>query len=235
MTQITDKVLVRAALAVMLVVAGLPANAQIHSGSLAPPVPGNELSQRVAAARAEFASELANALSPGSVQAMLRLIKEQQNLVGGGVTNFDNVNAPCLFGETTPLLGLEQFALFFAPLPNGGAILNECSNFGVNALTPPNFLAFNNTSTYEAGGIPRTPELIVVGQNKSTVSLWVSGGSSPGFLLAVVALGNDRVQEIVTTTTSPGWVQIFLKRPGIEAVALVGNPLWLVVDDIEAQ
>jgi len=97
MTQITD-MFVRAAVAAMLVVAGLPANAQIHSGSLAPPVPGNELSQRVAAARAEFASELANALSPGSVQAMLRLIKEQQNLVGGGVTNFDNVNAPCLFG-----------------------------------------------------------------------------------------------------------------------------------------
>jgi hypothetical protein len=30
-------------------------------------------------------------------------------------------------------------------------------------------------------------------------------------------------------------VQINLTGAGIEAVALVGNPTWLVVDDIEAQ
>jgi len=235
MTQMTHKLFVGAAAAAMLVVAGLPAKAQIHGGSLTPPVSANELAQRVAAARTEFASVLANALSPDSVRAMLRLIKEQQNLAGGGVTNFDNVNAPCHFADTTALLGPEQFAAFFAPAPNGGAILNQCSGFGINALSPPNFLAFNNTSELASGGIPKTPELIVVGKNKTTVSLWLSGGTESGFLMAVVALGNDGVQEIVTTTTSPEWVQIFLKRPGIEAVALVGNPLWLVVDDIEAQ
>jgi hypothetical protein len=235
MTQSTHKLFVRAAVAAVLVVAGRPAKAQIHSGSLTPPVSANELSQRIAASRAEFASVLAKALSPDSVQAMLRMIEDQQNLAGGGVTNFDNVNAPCLFGGTIPLLGLEQFALFFAPLQSGGAILNECSNFGVNALTPPNFLAFNNTSTYMMGGIARTPELIVVGQNKSRVSLWISGGSTPGFPLAVVALGNDAVLEIVTTATSPDWMQIVLNATGIQAIALVGNPIALVVDDIEAQ
>jgi hypothetical protein len=111
---------------------------------------------------------------------MLRLIKEQQNVTGSGITNFDNVDAPCDFNHTTPLLGLEQFGIFFAPLLNGGAILNECGAFGINALTPPNFLAFNNTTAYLSGGIPRTPELIVLGQNKTTVSLWLSGGSMSG-------------------------------------------------------
>ena len=235
MTQMTHKLFVRAAVAAVLVVAGLPAKAQIHGGSLTPPVSANELAQRVAAARAEFASVLANALSPDSVRAMLRIIKEQQNLAGGGVTNFDNVNAPCDFDDTTPLLGLEQFAVFFAPLPNGGAILNECGNFGINPLTPPNFLAYNNTSGYPSGGVPRTPELIGVGQGKTTVSLWVSGGAMSGFPLAVVALGDDGVQEIVTTTTSPDWVQITISGTGIQAIDLVGNPISLVVDDIEAQ
>jgi hypothetical protein len=53
--------------------------------------------------------------------------------------------------------------------------------------------------------------------------------------MAVVALGKEGVEEVVTTTTSPEWVQIILVGAEIEAVALVGNPLWLVVDDIEAQ
>jgi hypothetical protein len=233
--QMTHQVFVRAAVAAVLLVAGLPAKAQIHGGSLTPPVSANELAQRVAAERAEFPSLLANALSPDSVAAMLRLIKEQQSLTGGGITNFDNVNAPCDFDETTPLLGLEQFAVFFAPAPNGGAILNECGNFGINPLTPPNFLAFNNTSAYLSGGIPRTPELIFMGKNKTAVSLWLSGGSMSGFFMSVVALGVEGVEEIVTTTTSPEWVQINLAGAGIEAIALVGNPLWLVVDNIEAQ
>jgi len=232
-TQMTQKLFVHAA---VLVAAGLPVNAQIHGGNLTPPLSSAELAHRVAAERAEFPSVLANALSPDSVRAMLRLIKEQQqNPAGSGITNFDNVNAPCDFTETTPPLGLEQFGVFYAPLLNGGAILKECSGFGINALTPPNFLAFNNTTAYLSGGIPRTPELIVVGQGKTTVSLWLSGGSMSGSFMSVVALGEQGVEEIVTTTTSPEWVQIILDGAGIEAVALVGNPLWLVVDDIEAQ
>jgi hypothetical protein len=186
----THTVFGRAAVAAVLVVAGLPAKAQIHGGSLTPPVSANELAQRVAAERAEFPSVLANALSPDSVRAMLQLLKEQQNLTGSGITNFDNVNAPCDFTEM---------------------------------------------SAYSSGGIPRTPELIGVGQNKTTVSLWLSGGSMSGSFMAVVALGKEGVEEMVTTTTSPEWVQIILVGAEIEAVALVGNPLWLVADDVEAQ
>ena len=55
--------------------------------------------------------------------------------------------------KTAPqLVGLERFAAFFAPAPNEGAILNECSTFGVLAHSPPNFLAFNNTSLNTSGG-----------------------------------------------------------------------------------
>lgn len=233
MMQLTHKLFMRAAVAAVLVVAGLPAKAQIHGGSLKP-VPANEPSRRIAAARAEFASVLANALSPDSVAAMLRLIQDHPS-TAGGITNFDNASAPCDFSGTTRLLGPEQFAAFFAPPLDGGAILNECAGFGVNAHSPPNFLAFNNETAYSSGVFPKTPELIVVGQNESTVSLWVSGGAMSGFPLAVVALGSDAVLAVVTTNTLPTWEQITVTGAGIQAIALVGNPLWLVVDDIEAQ
>jgi hypothetical protein len=105
----------------------------------------------------------------------------------------------------------------------------------VNALSPPNFLAFNNEAAYTSGVIPKTPELIVVGPSESSVSLWVSGGSMSGFPLAVVALGNDAILAVATTNTLPTWEQITVAGTGIQAIALVGDPLWLLVDDIEAQ
>ena len=81
--------------------------------------------------------------------------------------NFDTdasgnaLSAPCFFGATTRLTEL------YAPLGvhfsgpggnDGGAILNECSNFGVNALSSPNFLAFNRSAPMSDGGIPQDPE-----------------------------------------------------------------------------
>jgi len=234
MTETTHNLFVHAAVAAVLVIAGVPAHAQVYSGS-STPVPADELQQGVAAARAAFASVLSNALSTDSMQAMLSFIKDQQTADGGGVTNFDDVTAPCLFVDTHQLFGREQFAAFFSPLPNGGAILNECSNFGVSAHSPPNFLAFYSLGAYTLGGTPILPEAILVGANKTSVSLWVSGGAKPGYPVALVALGAGAVQQIITTTLTSDWVQITLSGSVIQAVALIGSPLQLVVDDIEAQ
>jgi hypothetical protein len=222
-----------AAIAAALTLAGLPLRAQVSGGTVSAQQAG-DLSHLTAAAKAEFSSLLAKALSPENIQAILRLIKDVQ-IDTTVVTNFDDVNAPCLFEDTTPLRGREQSAGFLAPKPDGGAILNNCSGFGIAPHSPPNFLAFNNTSAYLAGGVPKTPELIFVGQNRSTVSLWVSGGSKPGFPLGVVAFGNGGVQGVVTTVTNSVWAQVTLTGTEITAILLVGNPLYLVVDDITAQ
>jgi hypothetical protein len=177
---------------------------------------------------------LAQALSSESIAAMLQKIKAAPNTTPG-VTNFDDVTSPCDFDLTTALRGTEQFAYFQAPGTDGGANLNECSSFGVNAHSPPNFLAFNNATTYTSGAIPRTPELILVGQNRSSVSLWVTGGDTPGYQIAVAALSPGGVQGIVTAFTHPGWVQLTVTGTGISAIALIGNPQVLLVDDIQAQ
>jgi len=43
------------------------------------------------------------------------------------------------------------------------------------------------------------------------------------------------VQGIVTTVTTSQWVQLTIAGTGISAIALVGNPQVLLVDDIQAQ
>jgi hypothetical protein len=83
----------RSAAAAAVLVAGVSsAKGQIHNG-IREPVPAG-IGQRAAAAEAAFGSVLANALSPESIQATLRIIKAQPDVQGGGVTNFDNVSAP---------------------------------------------------------------------------------------------------------------------------------------------
>ena len=230
----TNKLFLHAAALTALVVAGLPAAAQIRGGS-SKPMPA-DLSQRLAAAQAQFPSVLANALSPESIAATLRLIKEQASPTTPGLTDFDNVSAPCSFSSTTPLIGLEQFAGFKAPAPDGGAILNVCAGFGVNPHSPPNFLAFNDiTGFYEPSGVPKTPELIYIAKTTTNVSLWISGGDNPSYPYAVVAYGSAGVLGVVPAHTTEEWIQISLNAPGIIAIGLVGNPGYLLVDDILAQ
>jgi hypothetical protein len=218
----------------MLIVACLPLLAQVHDGSREPSPAG--FAQRVAAAKAAFPSVLENALSPESVQATLRIIKEQQNVPAAGITDFDNVSAPCDFADTTPLIGLEQYASFWAPAPNGGAILNECSSFGINAHSPPNFLAFNPNSYYTGPGVPKTPELIFVGQtSKSSVSFYYSCGSNPSTPVAVVAYGNSGILGSITINPNDTWQQVSVDIAGIVAISLIGNPYVLLVDDLQSQ
>ena len=80
------------------------------------------------------------------------------------VENFDDVGAPCLFMDTVALLfkfpSMPAIYLGASGPPNGGAILNECSNFDVTGHSPPNFLAFNADATLEDGGIPSLPEIL---------------------------------------------------------------------------
>jgi len=230
----TNKLFVHMAAVAALAFAGLPAKGQIRGGSIKP-LPA-DLSQRLAAAEAQFPTVLANALSPESIAATLRLIKDQPAPTTPGLTDFDNVTGPCDFPSTTPLIGLEQFAGFKAPAPDGGAILNTCAGFGVNPHSPPNFLAFNDiTGYYEPSGVPKVPELIYVAKTTSNVSLWISGGDNPSYPFAVVAYGSTGVLGVTPAHTTEEWNQITITAPGIIAISLVGNPGYLLVDDILAQ
>src|ERR1044071_288968 len=63
----------------------------------------------------------------------------------------------CLFRDTSSLTELYAplGVHFSGPRTNsGGAILNQCGNFGVPAISGSNFLAFNRSAAFLSGGIP---------------------------------------------------------------------------------
>src|SRR5215211_3584187 len=64
-----------------------------------------------------------------------------------GLIDFDDVTAPCRFDHTTALRNYHGVRFTGASPDNGGAILDECANFGVTGYSPPNFLAFNCGTT----------------------------------------------------------------------------------------
>ena len=78
-----------------------------------------------------------------------------------GFVNFDDDTEPCFFINTTRVT--DEFAAFGVTFSgpggnDGGAVLDECSNFGVSGHSSPNFLAFNSTFPLMDGGLPIGPE-----------------------------------------------------------------------------
>lgn len=99
-----------------------------------------------------------------------------------GDIDFDDGTQPCNFASTVALT-TEYSALgvvFSGPGGNdGGAILDECGNFGVSGYSAPNFLAFNINSGLSNGGIPRGPETLTFSVAVDTVAI-NAGGASAG-------------------------------------------------------
>ncbi|MBC1223912.1 PEP-CTERM sorting domain-containing protein [Nostoc sp. UCD121] len=102
-----------------------------------------------------------------------------------GLINFDTdangnpINAPSLFFDSTALTNL------YAPLGvnfsgpgqlSGGSIIDQLGNFGVNALSGANFLAFNRGAILSNGGIPTDPETISFADPIIDFSIFASGG-----------------------------------------------------------
>ena len=62
---------------------------------------------------------------------------------------------------------------------DGGAILNDASNFGVPAHSGSNFLAFNIHATMGDGGVARDPETIRFDTPAAAVAIYAAGGEGP--------------------------------------------------------
>ena len=151
--------------------------------------------------------------------------------------NFDDVTAPCYFDETVPLTKAyaSQGVLFKGPSKkDGGAILNECSNFGVSGYSSPNFLAFNVTASYDNGGVARGPERITfTGGPMSHVQLRVGSGSGGKFTLKAYNASGHRIASIKFMLTS-ALKPASISATGIAYVKIAAKaPDW-VIDDLSA-
>jgi hypothetical protein len=113
-----------------------------------------------------------------------------------GDIDFDDAAQPCNFVSTIALT-TEYSALgvvFSGPGGlDGGAILDQCGNFGVTGFSPPNFLAFNVNSSLSDGGIPRGPETLTFGQVVDTVAVNGGHGSSGTITLECYSSGGASV------------------------------------------
>ena len=93
--------------------------------------------------------------------------------------DFDDAAQPCVFLSTVALRttysGLGVSFTGTGPL-DGGAILDECSSFGVSGHSSPNFLAFNCTAQMSDGGIPDAPETLTFSPAVAEVSILVGSG-----------------------------------------------------------
>ncbi len=169
-------------------------------------------------------------------------------LAGAGVTSgafatlidFEGTGAPPFFSETIALRDLYASlgVNFDGPGPlDGGAILNECGNFGVDAFSGTDFLAFNRNSMLMDGGIPRDPEEILFDDLQASVSIYAAGGFGNGATFRMDAY--DQLNQLVDTDTVGGaqdWVQLLVSHPGgIARVVLteIANVQAFVYDDLE--
>lgn len=158
-------------------------------------------------------------------------------LPGTILINFDDVGAPCTFGQTTRLS--EQYAPlgvhFYGPGENdGGAILNQCSNFGVSAASGVNFLAFNRDVLWLNGGVPKDPETILFDYLMTDVSIYVAGGYGPStFTMGAYNSANILVDTDTITTTDWGPLSVS-SAGGIKYVVLqeIGSDNAFVYDNL---
>ena len=152
---------------------------------------------------------------------------------GAILLDFDDVTAPCYFANTVRLtnayagLGI----LFQGPGGNdGGAVLNECGNFGVSGHSSPNFLAFNTGLTLSDGGVARGPETLHFDPPVVAVQAMVGAGSGSATLNAYNAAGDlvDSDTIALVSTLSP----ISVAAPGITRVVLSSTNAIFVLDDL---
>ncbi len=116
--------------------------------------------------------------------------------------NFDEADQPCGFMDTVPLSFeyLEQNVVFSGPEPgSGGAVLNECGNFGISGHSAPNFLAFNCDVQYGGGGYASAPERLDFMIPVTAVSALVGASSYAGFSLEMKAYDSDDVLLVSTS------------------------------------
>jgi hypothetical protein len=171
----------------------------------------------------------------GSMLAPPSASADRGDTSAGHTITFDPGTAPCTFEFAVPL-GEEYADLgvhFSGPDDDtGGAILNQCGSFGVDAHSGEEFLAFS-TLTF---AIP--PERIAFDDPQRTVSLYVANGFGDGTSTYKLKgrLDGEVVARKKITTAELGWLQIKVSaESGMDKITLTGTTPdgAFVVDDLK--
>jgi hypothetical protein len=156
---------------------------------------------------------------------------------GSVIIDFDDLPQPPVFLETTALR--DEYAglgvTFSGPNPlDGGAILDQESNFVVSGYSAPNFLAFNCDSHLSDGGIPTAPERLTFSSLVSFVGINVGSFASLGDVLTMEAFNdNDQLVDTNSVVLQPDLLPLTVAGDGIRYVVIGQVPpcVW-VADDL---
>lgn len=141
--------------------------------------------------------------------------------------DFDGTGAPDLFVDTTPLTNLYSGlgVTFAGNGGSGGSILNQSGNFGFNARSGTDFLAFN---TLVGTGYQ---EKISFDSSVSYVEIWaanVDAGSTEMFAYD----GNGGLVTSSVIANSSDWQRLSVSGAGISSIMLVGSGSAFAYDDL---
>jgi hypothetical protein len=137
--------------------------------------------------------------------------------------NYDNVTAPCDFVNTAPL-GKLMGVKFKGKKHGGGAILNQCGNFGIANFSAPNFLAFNCHDTYPTtGGKASLPETMSFGKTDIQVGATLNVFSTEGHSMRVTIYNAAGASGFADFTPPAGGSHISIGSP-INKIVLSSTP-----------
>lgn len=183
-----------------------------------------------------------NPLSPTDPRSSIAALSDDPvRRIADSAGSIDFDMTPCFFSQTAPLYKKwygHWNVKFVGPSKiDGGAVLDECGNFGVTNHSPDNFLAFNCNSSMANGGVPTLPLKMVFNPPVSSVSFRIGSGGSAGQDVAIVAKAGKKTVDsaIVTLQTTMPIVNLSGSKP-IKKVTITewqgSNPCIVVLDDL---
>jgi len=132
--------------------------------------------------------------------------------------NFDTDASDNSINASSSFINSNALTNLYAPLGlnfsgpaqlSGGSILDQLGNFGVNALSGSNFLAFNRDTILSNGGIPTDPETISFADPISDFSIFASGGfESNTFQVQAFDINNLLLGASTINTAVGEWGQL---------------------------
>lgn len=148
--------------------------------------------------------------------------------------NSMNFDPPCLFANTLPLMGAPYMdpATQSVIIDGEGAVLNECSNFGVSGYSAPNFLAWNCSTANNDGTVPALPLEMKFSRPIASLSIKVASSANAGSTARLRLFNAAHVQTgIVNVALTPATQTLSLARAGTRYMRLEG-PCQMVADDL---
>ena len=114
---------------------------------------------------------------------------------------------------------------------NGGGVINEGGNFGVNGHSSPNFLAFNTGGRYPNGGTASPPEYIIFDDPVDLVT--ILAGAPNGGQITMTAYNSDDEEIADTDLNMQARMQeMTIEQSGIAYVLIETGVAVFVLDDL---